>query len=201
MTNPVPGFYDDGQGNQRWWDGERWTDRTQAPQQIADPDTLWEAVGKPITGMGAGRYRLTKELLFFEKGMLTTTAQQIQTYEIFDVDASQSLTQKPRGVGTITLSTIRATGRERVFLDDVADFRNGVQRINEAAHAARDAKRVKEQTQNVNYVGAVPSATAVPQAAPPVDLNAELAKLAAFHGSGVLTDEEFTAGKRKLLGL
>jgi len=33
------------------------------------------------------------------------------------------------------------------------------------------------------------------------DLDAELERLARFHQSGVLTDEEFTAAKRKRLGL
>jgi hypothetical protein len=28
----VPGWYDDGNGRARWWDGERWTEQTQAPQ-------------------------------------------------------------------------------------------------------------------------------------------------------------------------
>lgn len=25
MTNPAPGWYDDGTGQQRWWDGQSWT--------------------------------------------------------------------------------------------------------------------------------------------------------------------------------
>ncbi|WP_082777783.1 DUF2510 domain-containing protein [Tsukamurella pseudospumae] len=31
MTNP--GWYDDGAGTQRWWDGQRWTEKTQQPPQ------------------------------------------------------------------------------------------------------------------------------------------------------------------------
>lgn len=31
MTNP--GWYDDGTGAQRWWDRQRWTDKTQQPPQ------------------------------------------------------------------------------------------------------------------------------------------------------------------------
>lgn len=31
MTNTTPGWYDDGSGTQRWWDGQRWTDQTQKP--------------------------------------------------------------------------------------------------------------------------------------------------------------------------
>lgn len=33
MTNSTPGWYDDGSGTQRWWDGQRWTEQTQKPLQ------------------------------------------------------------------------------------------------------------------------------------------------------------------------
>jgi hypothetical protein len=45
---------------------------------------------------------------------------------------------------------------------------------------------------------------AVAAAAPPADddaLTAELQKLAGLHGQGILTDEEFSAAKAKLLGI
>jgi hypothetical protein len=29
MAKPAAGFYDDGQGRQRWWDGTNWTDKYQ----------------------------------------------------------------------------------------------------------------------------------------------------------------------------
>ncbi len=37
-------------------------------------------------------------------------------------------------------------------------------------------------------------------ATPKVDMTAELQKLAALHGSGALSDEEFATAKKKLLG-
>jgi hemolysin activation/secretion protein len=41
-----------------------------------------------------------------------------------------------------------------------------------------------------------------PAAAPPEDdLNTKLQQLAALHGQGVLTDEEFSSAKAKLLGI
>ena len=43
-------------------------------------------------------------------------------------------------------------------------------------------------------------AQAAPAAAPTKDVTAELQKLADLHKSGVLTDEEFAAAKKKLLG-
>jgi predicted Zn-dependent peptidase len=44
------------------------------------------------------------------------------------------------------------------------------------------------------------AAAPVAAAAPPKDVTAELQKLADLHKSGVLTDEEFSAAKKKLLG-
>lgn len=31
MTDANAGWYDDGTGTSRWWDGQRWTDQTQPP--------------------------------------------------------------------------------------------------------------------------------------------------------------------------
>lgn len=31
MTNPAPGWYDDGAGRQRWWDGHAWTEHFAEP--------------------------------------------------------------------------------------------------------------------------------------------------------------------------
>ncbi len=80
---------------------------------------LWSAVGKPITQIGGGRYTLTPEYLHFESGTLRTNAQQIRTHEIHDVDAKQSMAQKARGLGTITLWADRSGGREEVKLEDI----------------------------------------------------------------------------------
>ena len=202
------GWYDDGSGHQRWWDGSAWTDSFQDAASTAgpsaDPDAIWSAVGKPLTGIGAGRYKLTAEYLIFEKGVLSTKSQQIRTREIFDVDAKQSMVQKGRGIGTITLFARRPGGDEKVLLEDIPNFREGVTAINRASDEARDSLRIREQTQHVNYSGVPPTQVATPAAEPASggsDLNVELGKLAAFKEQGVLTDEEFSAAKRNLLGL
>lgn len=222
----APGWYDDGTGTTRWWSGQGWTEHTtdqkankpaaaSEPKQPArhpladDPETIWSAIGRPLTGIGAGKYRLTAELLYFETGTLATRSQQIATWQIHDVDASQSLTQRTRGVGTITLHARRPSGDETVTLADVPDFRDGVRLINDAAHTAGNRKRELEHTQHVNYTGgpAQPQFSPPPAPAPAApatggpDLMAELEKLAAFKQQGLLDDEEFAAAKRKLLGL
>ncbi len=233
MSNPLPqpGWYPAPHANNepRYWDGAQWQESA-PPQQpsaaqafasrmtaqhdaSADPDALWSAVGKPLTGLGAGRFKLTAEYLLFEKGTLSTKAQQIRTADIYDVDANQSMAQKARGLGTIKLYAQRGAdgAREEVLLEDIPNFREGVTAINNAAFAAREALRIRENTQHVNYGGGfaphpglVAAAQQTPAPATPhpaVDLNAELAKLGELKAQGILDDEEFTAAKRKILGL
>jgi hypothetical protein len=230
MSTPE-GWYDDGSGKQRWWDGQQWTENVELPAATpsraskvaasiaanfaakpdaeAFEDTVWSAVGQPLSRIGAGRYRVTPEYLFFEKGSLSTKSQQIRVAEIFDVDASQSLAQKARGIGTIKLMARRPTGDEVVLLDDIPNFREGVSIINRVADESRQRLRLAQQTQHVNYTGS-PAVAAIPMAAPTQtasaptsgnDLNLELGKLVAFRDQGILDEEEFVAAKRKLLGL
>lgn len=178
-----------------------------------DADTLWSAVGKPITGLGAGRYKLTAEYLISETGTLSSKGQQIRTREIFDVDSSQSMSQKARGVGNITLQARRATGDEKVVLQDIPNFREGVDAINRVSDEARSAQYQRENTSRstIEYSGAgqhptafgapAPAAATAPAASAGGDLNNELERLANLRSQGILDDEEFTAAKRKLLGL
>ena len=169
MTTPA-GWYDDGSGRQRWWDGDQWTEhfaeeqRAQSAEttsQQLDPGVLWAAVGNPLTGIGAGRYRATEEYLIFERGTLSTKSQQIRMREIHDVDAAQSMTQKARGVGTITLWACRESGNERVELEDIPNFREGVTTINQLADEARHRATTRHNTKHVNYTGA-PAVAATP---------------------------------------
>lgn len=228
----VAGWYDDGSGRHRWWDGQQWTDQfaeqehrqqSRAAEAVSsvtsavvgnltskhdlgsEPGTLWSAVGKPLKGYGAGRYRLTDEYLIFEKGTLSTRSQQIRVHEIFDVDASQNMTQKARGVGTITLWARRPSGDERVMLEDIPNFREGVSIMNRVADEARQRILTRQNTQHLNYtgnpVGVAAAAPATPAAEPGGGLNAELARLAEFRDQGILSEEEFSAAKRRLLGI
>lgn len=232
------GWYDDGSGRIRWWDGSQWTDHYAESQQpsgalagavsgavagagallnrftegrgpAATDGTLWSAVGKPLVAIGAGRYRLTNEYLFFEKGTISTKSQQIKVHEIHDVDAAQSLEQKMRGVGTITLWARRSSGDEKVLLEDIPNFREGVEIINRVADEARHRLQARANTQHINYGGAIPGIQQpIPapqiqaqQVNPSAGLNDELAKLAELRNLGMLDDEEFSAAKRRLLGL
>ncbi len=44
MANAIAGWYDDGSGRQRWWDGQTWTDTWQDPAPVNSPSALVEHV-------------------------------------------------------------------------------------------------------------------------------------------------------------
>jgi hypothetical protein len=207
-----PSWYPDpapeGEGKERFWDGQQWTDQVRPIQSVSarqaptrDPDAIWQSVGKPLSGIGAGKYKLTSQYLFFEKGTLRTDSQQVPISQLLDVDVKQSMAQKARGVGTIFVHIQRAQGVEVVALEDVPDFRDGQRLINETSHAARLAIQRRENT--MRYEGTHPTAPAAqsaPQAPPPAgDPMAMLQKLGQLRDAGILTDEEFQSKKAEIL--
>jgi membrane protease subunit (stomatin/prohibitin family) len=71
------------------------------------------------------------------------------------------------------------------------------------AQAQQQAAAQQQQqaaVESAKQQGAAEAMAAAPAAAPTKDVTAELQKLADLHKSGVLTDEEFAAAKKKLLG-
>ncbi|MDK1361037.1 PH domain-containing protein [Arthrobacter sp. zg-Y1219] len=162
------------------------------------PGDLWAATGKPVTGFGGGRYRLTEDYLHCESGGLKTEAQQVSTREIVDVDLRQSLTQKARGVGSLLVHVVRQDGtRETVQIVDIPNFRDGVETINRVAEQARLRFSQEQRTQHVNYAGQMPL-TSVPAATAGGPL-AELRQVAGLHDRGVLDDVTFIAEVKRLL--
>lgn len=44
MADIAPGFYDDGSGKQRWWDGTAWTEQWQQPAPVTTPAEFVEHI-------------------------------------------------------------------------------------------------------------------------------------------------------------
>lgn len=103
--------------------------------------TLWSSVGKGVGGLTTGRYSLDIYYLHLAKGTLRTDAQQVAAADVVDVDVRQSMTQKVRGVYTVTVHVQRGATREVVTMDDIADG-PGAQRVINAT--ARDARLALE---------------------------------------------------------
>lgn len=168
-------------------------------------DVLWEATGKPLKGYGAGKYKLTHDYLYFERGTLRTDSQQVPVIALADVDVKQSMSQKARGVGTIVVR-IQKIGAppEIVDLVDIPNFREGQEALNRAAHNARVRQQQMQNTHT--YQGPAPMAPPAPAPAPVApaapaedDPMAMLKKLGDLRDAGILTDEEFAAKKAEIL--
>lgn len=227
MSEQTPaGWYPDGQGVTRWWDGTAWTEHTQeagpkkgsvlkerasqAASRFSSAavnipiDALWSAVGKPLSGIGAGKYWLDDHHLYFERGTLRTDSQQVPISQVMDVDVKQTMAQKARGVFTLTVRIQRSTEIETVLMEDIPDGREAQRIINGAAHAAR--ARLQQAQNTMRYEGTHPAAAPAPPApATPAasssgdDLIAQIAKLGDLHAQGILSAEEFAAAKQRLI--
>ena len=222
MSAPAGWYPVDGDDRLRWWDGSQWTDRFQEKKdfrgaaksvagRVADTtanvpaDAIWSAVGRPITGIGAGRFWMTPQFLFFERGAFRTDSQQVPIYGVLDVDVSQSLTQKARGLFTVRVHLDRGNRTEIVSMEDIPDGREAQRIINAASHAARLQRQRTQNTRLYQTSGPVPGTpiggTAgdhqTPASAPdPIE---QLRKLAELRDAGILTEEEFSAKKADIL--
>lgn len=72
MTNAAPGWYDDGAGRQRWWDGEQWTEQYQdaapaAPAGIFEQIKADAAAGSVPRPGAAGQAYVVLQVVLKEK--------------------------------------------------------------------------------------------------------------------------------------
>lgn len=71
MTNAAPGWYDDGAGRQRWWDGQQWADQYQdapaAPAGIIDQIKADATSGSVPRPGAAGQAYVVLQVILKEK--------------------------------------------------------------------------------------------------------------------------------------
>jgi hypothetical protein len=167
-------------------------------------EVLWEGASSQLTGIGGGRYRLTRHHLYFESGILRTDSQQIPVEYIADVDVSQTMMQKGRGVSNVHVHLHRPNGvAEVVLMENLTDGK-GVQGVINEAVRARKLESMREATTHT-YLGGQPPQ--VPTIATPLqsveetkpDVIEQLTRLGELHKAGVLTQEEFESKKADLL--
>ena len=100
------------------------------------------------------------------------------------------------------MGLIGGIARTAVIAGTATAVSNRVSRRQGNRWAQQDqAQYEQQQQQYAQPVYAAPPPAPAPPAPAADDVGAQLEKLAQLHTSGVLTDEEFAAGKAKILGI
>ncbi len=175
-----------------------------------DPETLWygerKSVGGAAVGVSNQRYRITKDKIFVDAGLLSTSSEQVPLWAVRDVDVTQSLLQQGKDIGDVIvhLEHPEFHGKPMVTLDNIEGPHAVRDLVNSLVSEARAKKQMLTQTQYVQHSGGYGTPGMAPQAppaaAPVVDVADQLRKLAELRDMGVLTEEEFTLQKQRLLG-
>lgn len=205
-----------------------------AEQWANDPSTLWSGsstnAASKATGMSKAHYRITKDRIWIDSGLLGTRSESVPLWSVADLDVRQSVLQRGKDLGDVVLrlddptygvdptgafsfsgeTEVGATTSGEVVLDDIEGPFQVRELLLPLISEARRAKLMERQSQYLHVnpaAGLVTGAVAAPPPAPPpappapaVDLPDQLRQLAQLRDEGILTDDEFAAQKAKLLG-
>lgn len=183
----------------------------QAAASANDPDTLWvgekKSAGTSAIGVATTRYRITRNKIFVESGLMSSVSEQVPLWAVLDVDVRQNLMQKGKNIGDVAvmIDTAQYPGHagSELLLDNIEDPFTVRDLLNQHVSEARAKKQMLTQTQYLQHGGPIFGMTPpqAPAGGAPVDIADQLRKLADLRDQGILSDEEFTLQKQKLLGL
>ena len=198
-------------------------------QWANDPNTLWFGSSQGLGGaaMAKATYRITRDRVWIESGLLGTKSESVPLWSVKDLDVRQSLMQRGKDIGDVVLvledasygvntgNAFSSSGMSepgahttgQVVLDNIEGPYAVRELLLPLIGEARQKKLMERQSQFIHHVtpGMTPGAPQPPApapapAAPPVDLADQLRKLATLRDEGILSEEEFAAQKAKLLG-
>lgn len=197
-------------------------------QWANDPNTLWLGESKNAATSAAGvskaRYRITRDRVWIESGLLGTRTESVPLWAIKDMDVRQAVWQRGNDIGDVVLNledptygantdmftmsgNIEGTTTGQVVLDNIESPYAVLDILSPLISEARSKKTIERQSTYVhNMTPGVPYGAPTPQtapaaAAPPqLDMVEQLKKLGELRDAGILTEEEFAAQKAKLLG-
>jgi hypothetical protein len=202
-----------------------------AEQWANDPNTVWYGESKNAATSAAGvakaRYRITRDRVWIESGLLGTRTESVPLWAIRDMDIRQAVWQRGSDIGDVVLGLedpaygaqqdmVNLTGTPeqghtsgQVVLDNIEHPHAVHDILAPLVSEARHKKTVERQSQYLNVnpgMAAAGAAFGAPAAAPPpaapapqIDLVDQLRKLGELRDAGILTEDEFAAQKAKLL--
>jgi hypothetical protein len=196
-------------------------------QWADDPNTLWFGESKnaaiSAAGVSKARYRITRDRVWIESGLLGTRTESVPLWSIKDMDVRQAVWQRGNDIGDVVLDledpsygaktdmvnpggTTEGTTTGEVVLDNIEGPYAVLDILSPLISEARQKRTIERQSQylhvNPGSAGAAfgaPAPAAPPPAEPQLDLADQLRKLADLRDAGILTEEEFAAQKAKLL--
>ena len=202
-------------------------------QMANDPNTIWFGASKNAatnaTGVSKAMYRITKDRIWIDTGLLGTRSEQVPLWAVKDVDVRQSVLQRGKDIGDVVLhledpmlgvnagNMMQMGGYQAsepgmtsgtVVLDNIEEPHKVRDLVMPLISEARSKKTIERQSQYLHNMtpGAVAGMAAAPPGpapaagGPPVDVADQLRKLADLREEGILSDEEFAAQKARLLG-
>lgn len=215
------GYYDDGSGRQRWWDGNQWTDNYQDEEQsvteepvltftstISGEDSVvsvfpnrmeWakKTGGVSAKKITAGIFTGGLSLAATGVGKDGYSAKKSTNVSILQLDAVTGITSAKDGrYVTVTVST------PSMALPMNLSKKEAEQVARTLNNLVAAAKTPKPTAAPVTVQVAAPAPT--PAAAPDSgggDPTARLQQLAELHQQGILSADEFAAAKAKALGI
>lgn len=178
--------------------------------------------------MSKARYRITKDRVWIDSGLLGTRSESVPLWAVKDMDVRQAVWQVGKDIGDVALvledpayatdpsGPLSMTGMSEpgartsgeVILDHIEGPYQVVDLLSPLISEARHKKTIERQSQYLHVnpgmaaAGAAMPAPAAPPptSAPPTDVADQLRKLASLRDEGILSDEEFAAQKARLLG-
>lgn len=182
---------------------------------------LWEGATSDLTSMASGgrltsaAYKITEDAIVFASGVVSNREETVPLWAVRDVDYSQGIAQRTRGVADLTLKldpqAEQHYGQRVLVLRAIKDAKRVRDIVLQQANAVRNYwnQRLHDRDIEQRRAGAMNFGMAAPAAQPaaqPVstpsggdDLMAKLGKLGEMKQAGLLSDDEFAAAKAKLL--
>ena len=195
-------------------------------QWASDPNTLWFGESKnaatSATGVSKARYRITRDRVWIESGLLGTRTESAPLWAVKDMDVRQAVWQRGKDVGGVVLvledpaygtaqDAFSMTGvpehgttSGQVVLDNIESPYAVLDPLSPLVSEARHKKTIERQSQYLHVQNPAGAVFGAPPAAAPAqpqpDLVDQLRRLGELRDAGILTEEEFAALKAKLLG-
>lgn len=160
-------------------------------QWANDPNTLWfgESKGAATSAVGTAkaRYRITKDRVWIESGLLGTKSESLPMWAIKDIDVRQAVWQQGKDIGDVVLTledpsygtsdagmfSMTGSGEfgrtsGQAVLDNIESPHRVVEILSPLVSEARTKKTIERQSQYVHMQPPVPGMYPAPMAPPPV---------------------------------